>query len=151
MLCLLALVVVILRYRGEHAEYSTCNTHLAEGCDSFTVAGCPYMEVAKEVFEIKRRSTLHSAPSPYMLLAIYSLAGQTLTHYPPSLGPRPFPRMRKNLKRGRRKGKIHVTGIGNPNFVYSANVCVTSSPRYHARCLFHTLVVARIDRQSAHI
>ena len=38
MLCLLALVVVmlstyiaLLRYRGEHAEYSTCNTHLAEG------------------------------------------------------------------------------------------------------------------------
>ena len=56
MLCLLALVVV-MHYR---AEYSTCNTHLAEGCDLFTVAGCPYMEVAKEVFEIKRRSTLHS-------------------------------------------------------------------------------------------
>ena len=50
----------LLRYCGEHAEYSTCNTHLAEGCDLFTVAGCPYMEVAKEVFEIKRRSTLHS-------------------------------------------------------------------------------------------
>ena len=61
MLCLLALVysghlfnVALLRYRGEHAEYFTCNTHLAEGCDLFTVAGCPYMEVAKEVFEIKR-------------------------------------------------------------------------------------------------
>ena len=39
--------VAQLRYREEHAEYSTCNTHLAEGCDLFTVAGCPYMEVVR--------------------------------------------------------------------------------------------------------
>ena len=51
----------LLRYRGEHAEYSTYVQHLA-------VAGCPLMEVAKEVFEIKRRSKRSSTlqgPSPH--------------------------------------------------------------------------------------
>ena len=44
--------------------------------------------------------------------------------------------------------------MGNSIFVYSANVRVTSSPRDHARYLFHTLVVARIEKKpavSAHI
>ena len=70
-----------LLYVRTHVE-PAASLHVRGSVSTTTLrySPCRGCRVAKEVFEIKRRSTQFAAASPYMLLAAFSVCTMTHTH-----------------------------------------------------------------------